>query len=77
MKLYRELNIVMNMMWKLFVTTGLSTILNFFYANQVCEKSTNDIMTMLVLNFVMTSITLCAVVLKNPIKVVDNRVDIT
>jgi len=64
-------------MWKLLVTTGLSTIFNYFHTNQVCENSTNDLMTMIVLNFVMTSITLCAVVLKKSIKVVDNRVDFT
>lgn len=59
-------------MWTILVTT----LFNYFHTNQVCENSTNDIMTMLVLNFVMTTITLCAVALKKPIKVVDNRVDL-
>jgi hypothetical protein len=53
-----------------------TTLFNYFHTNQVCENSTNDIMTMLVLNFVMTTITLCAVTLKKPVKVVDNRVDL-
>ncbi len=51
-------------------------IFNYFYTKKVCEDNVNELMTMSILNFVMITITMCAVLLKSPIRVVDNRVDL-
>ena len=63
-------------MWKELVTSGTSMIFNYFYTKKVCEDNVNELMTMYILNFVMITITMCAVLLKSPIRVVDNRVDL-
>lgn len=52
-------------------------LFNYFYTKEVCENNFSELVTLSILNLVMTCVTLCAVVLKNPIKVVDNRVDFT
>ena len=51
-------------------------IFNYFYTKKVCEDNVNELMTISILNFVMITITMCAVLLKSPIRVVDNRVDL-
>lgn len=52
-------------------------LFNYFYTKEVCENNFSELVTLSILNLVMTCVTLCTVALKKPIKVVDNRVDFT
>ena len=51
-------------------------VFNYFNTKQMCEESTHELVTLSILNLVMITFTMCLVLLKNPIKVVDNRVDL-
>jgi hypothetical protein len=64
-------------MWKEILTSGISTLFNYFHTKEVCENTFSELVTLSILNLTMTCITLCTLVLKKPIKVVDNRVDFT
>jgi hypothetical protein len=64
-------------MWKELLTSGGSMLFNYFYTKEVCENNFSELVTLSILNLVMTCVTLCTVALKKPIKVVDNRVDFT
>jgi hypothetical protein len=61
-------------MWKDVALYGASSVLNYFYTKQMCDD--HEIMVMLSLNLMINLVTMCTVLLKNPIKVVDNRVDL-
>jgi hypothetical protein len=61
-------------MWKDIALYGASSIFNYFYTQQLCD--TNELMIMTCLNFVISVTTLCVVIMKSPIKVLDNRVDL-
>ena len=63
-------------MWKELIPSGISTLLNYFHVKRVCEDNTSELATLSLLNFVMITITMCIVLLKRPIHVVDNRVDL-
>jgi hypothetical protein len=54
----------------------LELISPFYYTKQVCEDNLHDLMVLNCLNIVLTSITICVILLKSPIRVVDNRVDL-
>jgi hypothetical protein len=49
---------------------------DFFYTKQICEDNLQDIVVLTCLNIMLTSITLCVILFKSPIHVVDNRVDL-
>jgi hypothetical protein len=49
---------------------------DFFYTRQICEDNLQDIVFLNCFNIMLTSITLCVILLKSPIHVVDNRVDL-
>ena len=42
----------------------------------LCGPSIQEVLTLSVINFVINMITLTIIILKNPIKIVDNRVDL-
>jgi hypothetical protein len=48
----------------------------FYYTKQLCEDNLHDLIVLDCLNIVLTSITICVILLKSPIRVVDNRVDL-
>ena len=54
----------------------LELISPFYYTKQVCEDNLHDLMVLNCLNIILTSITICVLLLKSPIRVVDNRVDL-
>ena len=54
----------------------LELISPFYYTKQVCEDNLHDLIVLDCLNIVLTSITICVILLKSPIRVVDNRVDL-
>ena len=54
----------------------LELISPFYYTKQLCEDNLHDLMVLNCLNIVLTSITICVILLKSPIHVVDNRVDL-
>uniref|UniRef100_A0A6C0IYV5 Uncharacterized protein n=1 Tax=viral metagenome TaxID=1070528 RepID=A0A6C0IYV5_9ZZZZ len=54
----------------------LELISPFYYTKQLCEDNLHDLMVLNCLNIVLTSITICVILLKSPIRVVDNRVDL-
>jgi len=49
---------------------------DIFYTKQICEDNLQDIVFLNYFNIILTSITLCVILLKSPIHVVDNRVDL-
>lgn len=58
------------------VTSATSMLFTYFQTKQMCEDTTSDLMVMSILNFIMITTTACVVVLKSPIRVVDNRIDL-
>lgn len=44
--------------------------------NYICGSTLHEIMVMTTLNFILNLVTLAIVILKKPIHVVDNRVDL-
>jgi len=48
----------------------------FFYTKQVCEDNFHDLVVLNCINIILTSITICVVLFKSPIHVVDNRIDL-
>jgi hypothetical protein len=56
-------------MWKDLALCGASSAFTFFSTKEVC----GEIMTMTVINFIVNLITLTLVVLKQPVKVIENR----
>jgi hypothetical protein len=64
-------------MWKELLATGISTLFNYFHTKEVCENNFSELTTLSILNLIMTCVTLCTLVFKKPIKVIDNRVDFT
>jgi hypothetical protein len=54
----------------------LELISPFYYTKQLCEDNLHDLIVLDCLNIVLTSITICVILLKSPIRVVDNRVDL-
>ena len=48
----------------------------FYYTKQLCEDNLHDLIVLDCINIVLTSITICVILLKSPIRVVDNRVDL-
>ena len=50
--------------------------MNYFNVKRACEDNTSELVALSFLNFVMITITMCIVLLKRPIKVIDNRVDL-
>jgi len=65
----------MILMWKEIALYGASSIFTYFHTEHMCGN-THDIFSMTILSFIINSITLAVVLLKKPIKVVDNRVDL-
>ena len=65
----------MILMWKDIALYGASSIFTYFHTERMCGN-TRDIFSMTILSFIINSITLAVVLLKKPIKVVDNRVDL-
>ena len=67
-------------MWKDIILYSISSVssmvFNYFNTKQMCEESTHELVTLSILNLVMITLTMCLVLLKSPIKVVDNRVDL-
>ena len=59
-------------MWKELILYGTSSAFTYFHTQQMC----GDIMSMTILNFIINMITLVVILLKNPVKVIDNRVDL-
>ena len=54
----------------------LELISPFYYTKQVCEDNLHDLMVLNCLNIILTTVTICVILLKSPIHVVDNRVDL-
>ena len=54
----------------------LESISPFYYTKQVCEDNLHDLMVLNCLNIILTTVTICVILLKSPIRVVDNRVDL-
>jgi len=54
----------------------LESISPFYYTKQVCEDNLHDLMVLNCLNIILTTVTICVILLKSPIHVVDNRVDL-
>jgi hypothetical protein len=54
----------------------LELISPFYYTKQLCEDNLHDLIVLDCINIVLTSITICVILLKSPIRVVDNRVDL-
>jgi hypothetical protein len=54
----------------------LESISPFYYTKHVCEDNLHDLMVLNCLNIILTSITMCVILFKSPIRVVDNRVDL-
>ena len=48
----------------------------FYYTKQLCEDNLHDLIVLDCINIILISITLCVVLFKSPIRVVDNRVDL-
>ena len=67
-------------MWKDLILhsliSGISLCMNYFNVKRACEDNTSELVALSFLNFVMITITMCIVLLKRPIKVIDNRVDL-
>lgn len=47
-----------------------------FYTKHICEDNLHDLMVLNCLNIILTSITMCVILFKSPIRVIDNRVDL-
>ena len=54
----------------------LESISPFYYTKQLCEDKLHDLIVLDCINIILISITLCVVLFKSPIHVVDNRVDL-
>ena len=54
----------------------LESISPFYYTKQLCEDNLHDLIVLDCINIMLISITLCVILLKSPIRVVDNRVDL-
>ena len=54
----------------------LESISPFYYTKQLCEDKLHDLIVLDCINIILISITLCVVLFKSPIRVVDNRVDL-
>ncbi len=67
-------------MWKDIILYSISSVssmvFNYFNTKQMCEENNHELVTLSILNLVMVTLTMCLVLLKSPIKVVDNRVDL-
>mgnify|MGYP003325217558 len=61
-------------MWKDIALYGVSSVFSYFYTRQMCDN--HEVMVMLSVNLVVNLVTMCAVLLKNPVRVIDNRVDL-
>jgi hypothetical protein len=51
-------------------------IVSSMIVEYLCGPSIQEVLTLSVINFVINMITLTIVILKSPIKIVDNRVDL-
>jgi len=60
-------------MWKDIALYGASSVFSYFYTQRMCD--THELMVMTCLNFMISITTLCVVLWKSPIRVIDNRVD--
>jgi len=54
----------------------LDSISPFYYTKQLCEDNLHDLIVLDCINIMLTSITLCIILFKSPIHVVDNRIDL-
>ena len=54
----------------------LESISPFYYTKQLCEDNLHDLIVLDCINIMLISITLCVILFKSPIHVVDNRVDL-
>jgi len=61
-------------MWKDIALYGASSVFSYFYTQRMCD--THELMVMLSVNLVVNLVTMCAVLLKSPVRVIDNRVDL-
>lgn len=61
-------------MWKDIALYGASSVFSYFYTQQMCD--THELMVMTCLNFMISITTLCVILLKSPIRVIDNRIDL-
>jgi len=61
-------------MWKDIALYGASSVFSYFYTQRMCD--THELMVITCLNFMISITTLCVVLLKSPIRVIDNRVDL-
>jgi hypothetical protein len=61
-------------MWKDIALYGASSVFTYFNTREMCDK--HEMMVMMYMNFILNLITLTVVLLKSPVKVIDNRVDL-
>ena len=61
-------------MWKDIALYGASSMFTYFNTREMCDK--HEMMVMIYTNFILNLITMCIVLFKSPVKVIDNRVDL-